>query len=128
MLSESLSVASILNRHQTLPPAYEVRGKAMFSLCLSIHRGEWGVPQPGAGQGTPILPLPHPLWSEPGQGTLPTLLHPPMSRTGYPTPTLSPLGRNCHGQDTACAVRLLHFHTRGPYCFFYFLISGACTF
>ena len=46
----------------SLPPTYEVRGKVMFSPCLSVHWGE------GRGGGTPTrtmtgYPPPHQPWS-----------------------------------------------------------------
>ena len=56
-------------------------------------------PQAGPGQDTPALPLP---------------LHQP--GPGQRTPHLYPLGRKCQWQDTAQAVRLLHFHAGGLSC------------
>ena len=65
-----------------LSPAYEVRGKVMFSLCPSTGLAGG---YPGQDQG--VLPAP-PLWPGPGQGTN-RPAEPARTRTGYllPHPT-----------------------------------------
>ena len=120
-----------------LPPAYEVRGKVMCSLCPStVGRGtlartgtgySWLPPNPcptlspnqarvppalspwlGPGQGTPT-PSP-----QPGQDTpLPCPIPPPSQDQDREPPP--PPSRKCHGQDMVRAVRLLRFRSNLPY-------------
>ena len=68
--------------------------------CFVLQPLPCPLPQPGPGQITPTPTL-TPSWPGPGQGT--------------PFPTPSP-GRSCDGQDTARAVRLLHFYAGGLSC------------
>ena len=94
-----------LLKSEYLPPAYEVRGKVMFShmsVCVSVHnqeysriRNQWGyAPLPGLDRGMP------PVWT--GSGT-PSGLDggtPVWTGWGYPSSTCS----------TACGMPLALTH------------------
>ena len=78
-----------------LPPAYEVRGKVMFSVCLSTREeGRKGREGRYPGQDLGVVPLTslshYPLFlgSRPDWGILPPLHSLPLPAAGYP-PSLS---------------------------------------
>ena len=88
-----------------VPPAYAVRGKAMFSVCLSVHReGEREGTPARTRVPSPALPLPYPQ-PGPGQGT--SLPHPTPSQDKVRVPPHP--GRKCHRQDTLRTVAFCVF-------------------
>ena len=80
-------------KSELLPPVYEVRGKVMFSFCLSVHTGGGASSVPGSFPG---------LWSQVLSGGYPSSSRgpgwdwtpPPQAQNGVPPPP--PLGLGYH--------------------------------